>query len=163
MEAKPLMCLGLELEIVQVLIHNAITENGPDSFVGIRQAATYALMYYGTARIEEVKELELRQITKKGTSLELQIFKGKRNQTRKLQRCIIHPNALHHQGKMCPVALLDSYLVHHKIWVIVEIPISFSLKSVLNMNELSLHILSQFRPLWFPLLMTTIVIASNGI
>ena len=46
--------------------------------MGIRQEAIYALMYYGTARFEEVKELELRQITKKGASLELQIFKGKK-------------------------------------------------------------------------------------
>ena len=59
MEAKPLTRLGLEPEMVQVLIHNAISENGPDSFVGIRQAAINALMYYGTARFEEFKELEL--------------------------------------------------------------------------------------------------------
>ena len=76
--------------------------------MGIRQAVIYA------ARFEEIKELELRQIFKKGASLELHILKGKRNQTRRLQRCIIHPNALRHQGKMCPVTLLDSYLVHHK-------------------------------------------------
>ena len=106
--------LGLEPEIVQVLIHNTISENGPESFVGITQAAIYALMYYGIARFKEVKELELRQILKKGASLELHILKGKKNQTRRLQRCIIHPNALHHQGKMCPVALLGSYLVHRK-------------------------------------------------
>ena len=84
MEAKPLMCLGLEPETLQVLIHNAISENGPDSFMEIRQAAIYALMYYGTARFEEVKELELRQICKKGASLEVKIFKGKKNQTRNL-------------------------------------------------------------------------------
>ena len=47
---------GLEPEIVQVLIHNAISENGPESFVGIRQAAIYALMYYSTFRFKEVKE-----------------------------------------------------------------------------------------------------------
>ena len=45
MEAKPLKRLGLEPEMVQVLIHNDISLNGPDSFVGIRQAAIYALMY----------------------------------------------------------------------------------------------------------------------
>ena len=113
MEAEPLTHLGLEPEMVQVLIHNTINENNPDSFVGIRQAAIYALMYWGTARFEEVKELELRQICKKGASLEIKILKGKKNQTRKLQRCIIHPNALHHQGRMCPVDLIDSYLVYH--------------------------------------------------
>ena len=41
--------LGLEPELVQCLIHNAIYEFGPDSFVGIRQAAIYALMYWATA------------------------------------------------------------------------------------------------------------------
>ena len=45
LEAKPLWGLGLEPEIVQVLIHNSISKNGPESFVGIRQAAIYALMY----------------------------------------------------------------------------------------------------------------------
>ena len=95
MEAKPLNRLGLEPDMVQVLIREAIKENGPESFVGIRQAAIYVLMYWGTARFEEVKELELRQARKKGASLEISILKGKKNQTRKLQRCIIHPNALH--------------------------------------------------------------------
>ena len=78
MEAKPLSHLGLEPDMVQVLIHEAIDENGPESFVGIRQAAIYALMYWGTARFEEVKELELRQICKKGAPLEIEILKGKR-------------------------------------------------------------------------------------
>ena len=70
-------------------------------------------MYWGTARFEEVKELELRQICKKGASLEIKILKGKTNKTKKFQRCIIHPNSLVFQGKMCPVALIDSYLTHH--------------------------------------------------
>ena len=43
-EAKPLFHLGLEPEMVQILIHNAIYEFGPDSFLGIRQAAIYAMM-----------------------------------------------------------------------------------------------------------------------
>ena len=60
-------------------------------------------MYYSTARFEEVKELELRQISKRGASIEIHIHKGKQNQTRKLQRCIIHHNSLEYQGKMCPV------------------------------------------------------------
>ena len=102
--------MGLEPEIVQILICNAIYEFGPHSFVGIRQAAIYAMMYWGTARFEEVKELELRQICKKGASLEIKILKGKCNKTKKLQRCVIHPNYLVFQGKMCPVALIDSYL-----------------------------------------------------
>ena len=84
MEAKPLLCLGLKPEMVQVLMHNTIYESGPDSFVGIRQAAIYAIMYWGTARFEEVKELELRQICKKGASLEIKILKRKKNPTRKL-------------------------------------------------------------------------------
>ena len=49
MEAKEMLRLGLEPEMVQHLVHNAIYEFGPDSFVGIRQAAIYALMYWATA------------------------------------------------------------------------------------------------------------------
>ena len=49
MEAKPRLRLGLEPEVVQILIQNALSENGEGSFVGIRQAAVYALMYYLTA------------------------------------------------------------------------------------------------------------------
>ena len=45
-EAKPLFRLGLEPEMVQRLIHNAIYEFGPESFVGIRQSAIYAMMYW---------------------------------------------------------------------------------------------------------------------
>ena len=93
------MRLGLEPEVVQILIQNALSENGEGSFVGIRQAAVYALMYYITARFEEVKVLELRQICKKGASLEVLIYKGKNNQKRQLQRCVIHPNSLSSQGK----------------------------------------------------------------
>ena len=67
-------------------------------------------MYWGTARFEEVRELELRQIHKKGAFLKIQIRKGKINQMRKLQQCLIHPNSLEYKGKMCPVGLIDSYL-----------------------------------------------------
>ena len=74
------MHLGLEPEVVQILIHNALSEKGKGNFVGIRQAAIYALMYYITARFEEVKVLEYRQICKKGASLEVLIYKGKKNQ-----------------------------------------------------------------------------------
>ena len=68
--------LGLEPEMVQHLIHNAIYEYRHDSFVGIRQAAIYTLMYQAIARFEEAQELELRQIYKKGASLEIKILKG---------------------------------------------------------------------------------------
>ena len=54
--------------------------------------------------------MELRQICKKGASIELLIYKGKKNQKRQLQRCVIHPNSMSYQGKTCPVALLDDYL-----------------------------------------------------
>ena len=56
-EAKSLLHFGLELEIVQELIYKAVYEFGLDSFVGVRRAALYALMYYSLARFEEVKEL----------------------------------------------------------------------------------------------------------
>ena len=110
MEAKPRLCLGLEPEVVQILVKNALSDKGMGSFVQIRQAAIYALMYYITARFEEVKDLELRQICKKGASIELLIYKGKRNQTRQLQRCVIHPNSMSYMEKTCPVTLLDDYL-----------------------------------------------------
>ena len=112
MEAKPCLRLGLEPEVVQMLIRKALSEHGHHNFVGIRQAAIYALMYYLTARFEEVKVLELRQISTKGASLEVQIFKGKRNQKRKLQRCVIHPISSDAQGQTCPVYLLQKYLAH---------------------------------------------------
>ena len=73
-------------------------------------------MYFGTARFEELKDLELRQISKKGALVEIQIRKGKWNQTRKLQRCIIHHNLLDSAGKICPVKLIDCYLsLFHKL------------------------------------------------
>ena len=46
MEAILLSCLGLEPDMIQVLIHEAINENGPESFLGIRQVVIYALMYW---------------------------------------------------------------------------------------------------------------------
>ena len=52
MDAKEIFCLGLELD----MFHNAIYEFGPDSFVGLRQAALYAFMNWATARFEEVHE-----------------------------------------------------------------------------------------------------------
>ena len=64
----------------------------------MRQAALYAVMYWGPARFEEVIELEIRQIVKKGATYEIKIYNSKANQTRKLQKCIIHPNALEYLG-----------------------------------------------------------------
>ena len=78
-------------------------------FVRYRQVAIYALMYYMSARFEEVRKLELRQISKKGVSMELLIYKGKKNQTRQLQRVVIHPNSMSHTGKKYPFALLVDY------------------------------------------------------
>ena len=70
-EAKPQFHLGLEPEMVRRIIHTANYQFGSDSFVGIRKSAIYAMMYWGTARFEEVKELKQRQICKKGASLEI--------------------------------------------------------------------------------------------
>ena len=67
-------------------------------------------MYWGTARFEEIIAMEIRQITKKGASFELLIRKGKCNQTRKLQRMIVHPNSRAAWGNYCPVKILDCYL-----------------------------------------------------
>ena len=75
-EAQNLNHLGLEPEHVQVLIHNSTYEFGPQNFVGLHQAALYAVMYWGTARFEEVRKLEIRQIVKKGASYEIKIHKG---------------------------------------------------------------------------------------
>ena len=114
LEANPSNLMGPEPDIVQVLICKAIEENGPENFVGIRQVAIYTLMCWGPAKFEEIQELELRQVRKIGTSLETFILKGKRTHSRSLKRCIIHPTSLHEKGKMCPVDLIDSYLVHRK-------------------------------------------------
>ena len=95
-----------------MLVRKVLSEHGHHNFVGIRQAAIYALMYYLTARFKEVKVLELRQISTKGASLEVQIFKGKRNQKRKLQRCVIHPISSDAKGQTCPVYLIQKYLDH---------------------------------------------------
>ena len=70
--------------MVQELIHKAFYKLGPENIVGVRQAALYALMYYGTARFEEIKELELRQVNKKGASIEIQIVKESET---KLESC----------------------------------------------------------------------------
>ena len=110
LEAKPRLHLRLEPELMQILVKNALSDEGMGSFVRFRQAAIYALMYYIIAQFKEVKELELRQICKKGASIEVLIYKGKGNQKRQLQRCVIHPNSMSYQGKTCPVALLDDYL-----------------------------------------------------
>ena len=60
MEAKPRLRLGLEPEVVQILVKNALSDESMGNFVQIRQAAIYALMYYMTARFKKVKDLELR-------------------------------------------------------------------------------------------------------
>ena len=49
MEAKSRVHLPLELDTAHMLIRIALQENGHHSFVGIRQAAMYALKYYLTA------------------------------------------------------------------------------------------------------------------
>ena len=59
------MRLGLEPEVVQILIKNALSDKGIGSFVQMRQGAIYALICYITARFKEVKDLEIRQICKK--------------------------------------------------------------------------------------------------
>ena len=64
-EANSLLQLGLEPEMVQRLIQKAYYEFGPDNFVGIRQATLYAIIFYSTARFEELKDFELWQISKK--------------------------------------------------------------------------------------------------
>ena len=85
MEGKPRLRLGLEPEVVQILYKNALSDVSLSDFVRYRQAAIYALMYYMSACFEEVRKLELRQIGKMGVSMELLIYKGKKNQTRQLQ------------------------------------------------------------------------------
>ena len=91
MEAKSRVRLPIDPDTAHMLIRIALQENGHHSFVGIRQAAIYALKYYLTARFEEVRGLELRQIVSQGASLEVTILKGKKNQKKKAQRCVIHP------------------------------------------------------------------------
>merc|ERR1712240_833389 len=83
MEAKSRVRLPLDPDTAHMLIRIALQENVHHCFVGIRQAAIYALKYYLTARFEEVRGLELRQIVSKGASLEVTILKGKKNQKKR--------------------------------------------------------------------------------
>ena len=62
METQDWNRLGFEPEHVQCLIHTAITENGPDNFVGLWQAALNSVMFWGSACFEKVKDLEICQI-----------------------------------------------------------------------------------------------------
>merc|ERR1712240_700404 len=112
MEAKSRVRLPLEPDTAHMLICIALQENGHHSFVGIRQAAIYVLKYYLTARFEEIRGLELRQISTKGASLEVTILKGKKNQKKKAQRCVIHPISSDAKGQTCLVYLIQKYLDH---------------------------------------------------
>ena len=56
--------------------------------------------------------MELRQIVPKGASLEVTILKGKKNQKKKAQRCVIHPISSDAKGQTCPVYLIQKYLDH---------------------------------------------------
>ena len=65
MESEERVCLPFEPEVVQVLLKNALSVQGPTDFVSLRQAALYCAMYWGTARFKEVIDLEIQQILKK--------------------------------------------------------------------------------------------------
>ena len=112
MEAKSCVRLPIDPDTAHTLIRIALQENGHHSFVGIRQAAMYALKYYLTARFEEVSRLELRQIVTRGASLEVTILKGKKNQKKKAQKSVIHPISSNAKGQTCPVYLIQKYLAH---------------------------------------------------
>ena len=60
MEANSLDRLRFEPEYVQCLFKAALAENGPENFVGLRQAALYAAMYWGTAPFEEITAFRVR-------------------------------------------------------------------------------------------------------
>ena len=96
MEAGSLNRLGFEPEHAQCLFKAALSENGPDNVVGIRQAALYAALYWGTAHFEEIVPLQICQLVKKGASFELQICKGKKNQTKSCKGalCILMPRLM---------------------------------------------------------------------
>merc|ERR1712121_322529 len=104
--------LPIDPDTAHMLIRIALQENGHHSFVGIRQAAMYALKYYLNAQFEEVSLLELRQIVTRGASLEVTILKGKKNQKKTVQRCVIHPTSSDTRGQTCPVFLIQTYLAH---------------------------------------------------
>ena len=109
MEAKSRIRLPIDPDTVYTLIRIALQENGYHSFVGIRQAAVYALKYHLNARFEEVRRLELRQIVVKETTLEVTFLKGKNLQNKLAQTVVIHPDA---KGQTCPVFLIQTYLAH---------------------------------------------------
>ena len=74
MEAKDLISLGLESEHVLCLIHSAIYKFGPQNFVGLKPAALSTLIYWGTARFEEVRELG--KLVKKELPMKLEFIRA---------------------------------------------------------------------------------------
>ena len=55
LEANPSNLMGPKPDIVQVLIREAIEENGPENFVGIRQAAIYTLMCWDLPNLRKFR------------------------------------------------------------------------------------------------------------
>ena len=109
LEAKSRVRLPIDPDTVHTLIRIALQENGHHSFVGIRQAAVYALKYHLNARFEEVRRLELRQIVIQEASLEVTFLKGKNLQKKLAQTVVIHSDT---KGQTCPVFLIQTYLAH---------------------------------------------------
>ena len=85
LDAKCLNRLGLEPEMVQVLIKLSIEEKGSKDFVGLRQAALYTSMYWGTARFEEVQDIHIGAVSERGTSLQILIKKVRGIRTERLK------------------------------------------------------------------------------
>ena len=69
--------------------------------MGLCQAAMYMVMYWGIARFEEIADLFIRQVKKKGASFMLLIQKRKTSKVFKLQRCVVHPNSREYLGIFC--------------------------------------------------------------
>ena len=114
LDAKSINRLGFEPEMFQVLLKLSLEEKGTKDFVGLRQAAMYIIMYWCTARFEEADDLRIGQIVKRGSSLQVNIKKGKMNQDRRLQQMYIHPNSSGQVGNFDPVNVLEEYITIRK-------------------------------------------------
>ena len=71
--------LGFELEMVQILLKLSLEEKSGRDFAGLRQAATYVIMYWCMAHYKEAQELLVRSVGKSGASLQISIRKSKAN------------------------------------------------------------------------------------
>ena len=94
--------MDLEPRHIQDLIHEAIYEFGPDSFVGVRQATLYTILFCSRMSIRKVRRLKFRNVYINESSVTFKFTEE--------NQCSIRPDSLCFQGIMCPFRLIVCYL-----------------------------------------------------